>query len=158
MQRHGFEIHDIFCSTPGNLNPELESFHKVAAEVNEIGMPHKTLLAALCLKSNNLIFVAGDLAKENIRYCSFFVQVLEDSWGPAGLFRELYDLAESCLKDENAPMRAMAVFVKPPASAAIPAGATVYTYDTIESFESQLQAVLGEWLRGALPQAQELSA
>src|SRR5580704_14903416 len=112
MQRHGFEIHDIFCSTPGNLSKELEVFHAVVGEVNEaVGMPHQALFAPLCLKTNNLIFIAGDAAKDNIRYCSFFVQILQDSWGPVGLFRELYDVAAACLKEDR-----IAVFVKPPAS------------------------------------------
>ena len=151
MQKHGFELHDIFCSTPGNLTKELEVFHQVVGEVNEaVGMPHKTLFAPLCLKTNNLIFMAADAAKENISYCSFFVQVLQDSWGPVGLFRELYDFADTCAKDEQQPMREIAVFVKPPASAAIPPGATVYHYDTLESFDSQLRAVLTAWLRKAV--------
>lgn len=153
MQRHGFEIHDIFCSTPGDLGQELESFHIVVGQVNEgAGMAHKTLLAPLCLRSNNLILVVGDPAKENIRYCSFFVQVLKDSWGPVGLFRELYDVAQACLKDERSPMRGIAIFVKQPASAEIPSGAPVYSFDTVESFEAQLRAVLTEWLNAALAQ------
>lgn len=153
MQRHGFEIHDIFCSTPGDLGQELQSFHVVTGEVNEAtGMAHKTLLAPLCLRSNNLILVAADPAKENIRYCSFFVQVLKDSWGPVGLFRELYDVAQACLKDERSPMRGIAIFAKQPASAEIPSDAPLYCFDTVESFEEQLRAVLTEWLHAALAQ------
>jgi hypothetical protein len=147
MQRHGFEMHDVFCSAPGNLGEELQSFHVIVGEVNEaVGMAHKTLLAPLCLKSNNLILIAADAAKDNIRYCSFFVQVLQDSWGPVGLFRELYDVAAECLADEQAPMRSIAVFVKPPASVEIPSGAPVYHYDQIQSFEAQLRTVCTEWL------------
>jgi len=154
LQRHGFEMHDIFCSAPGNLVEELDAFYAVAGEVNEaVGAPYKTLLAGLCLKSDNLIFTAANAAKDNIRYCSFFVQLLKDSWGPVGLFRELYDVAESCLKDDQAPMRGIAVFVKPPGTAAVPAGSAIFHYETIESFQSQLRAVLTDWLTAVLPQA-----
>jgi hypothetical protein len=151
MRRHGFEMHDVFCSAPGNLGEELESFHRIVGEVNEaVGMPHKTLLAPLCLKSNNLILIAADPAKDNIRYCSFFVQVLKDSWGPVGLFRELYDVAAECRRDEQAPMREIAVFVKPPGSVEIPGDSPVHRYDTLASFESQLRTVLTRWLSGVL--------
>ena len=152
-------MHDIFCSAPGNLSQELDSFHAVAGEVNEtVGMSCKTLLACLCLKSDNLIFLAGDAAVENIRGCSFFVQVLQDSWGPAGLFRGLYDAAAKCLKDEQAPMREIAIFVRSPSSMELPPGAPVYRYETIEGFERQLRTVLTEWLNAVLSQAREVSA
>ena len=159
MLRHGFEMHDIFCSAPGNLAEELASFHAIVGQVNEaVGMAHKMLLAPLCLKSNNMIFLAADAAKDNIRHCSFFIQVLHDSWGPAGLFRDLYDMALTCLKDEKVPMRTIAVFAKSPASIEIPSGATVYHYDTIDAFESQLRTMLTEWLTGVLPHARDASA
>jgi len=159
MQRHGFEMHDIFCSAPGSLAEELDAFYAVAGEVNEaVGAAHKTLLAGLCLKSDNLIFTAADAAKDNIRYCSFFVQVLKDSWGPVGLFRELYDVAESCLKDDEAPLRGIAVFVKTPGTAAVPVGSTIYRYETMESFQSQLRAVLTDWLTAVLPHAADSPA
>jgi hypothetical protein len=158
MQKHGFEIHNVFCSTPGDLANELQCFYRVAGEVNEAtGMPHNTLFAGVALRSNNHNFIAGDDAKDNVRHCSFFVQVFEGSWGPAGLFRELFDLAEICMKDEQAPMRGIAVFVKAPASLEI-AGANIRRYESTESFESQLREVMTEWLRSVIPQARDASA
>ena len=149
MQRHGFDVHDVFCSTPGNLEQELEAFHRVLGEVNEEnGIARKTLLAGLCLKSDNFIFVAGDAAKSNIRSCTYFLQVLDKSWGPVGLFRELYDVAVASLADDQSPMRALAIFAKSTASVEIPEGAPVYRYEAIDSFESQLRTLLSAWLSG----------
>jgi hypothetical protein len=149
MQRHGFDVHDVFCSTPGNLEAELDAFHRVLGEINEkSGMPRKTLFAGLCLKSDNLIFVAGEAAKVNIRYCTYFVQVLDKSWGPVGLFRELYDVAIACVLDDQSPMRGAAIFAKAAALIEIPEGAPIYRYDDIASFEAQLRTLLKDWLDG----------
>jgi len=47
---------------------------------------------------------------ENVRACRYYVQVLEDNWGPPELnFEREYALATQCVADPAMPMQAVAV-------------------------------------------------
>lgn len=112
-----YSMHRIFCATPGDLEQEREAFYKVMSEFNEHeAMPRGILLVSLSL-------VPGVVDKrpyqavigENIRTCRYYIQVLEDTWGPPQKnFERDYTLARQCESDPALPMQEVAVLFKKP--------------------------------------------
>jgi len=109
-----FLIHRVFCSTPGDLEELRRIFDHEAGVVNEaVGMPRQVLLAPVsCRPATGTGFFNAEI-RENIRQCSFFVQVLGDSWGPpAAELQRAYELAIACRDDPRLPMREVVVFLE----------------------------------------------
>ena len=158
-----YTVHRIFCATPADLEPERQAFHEVIGEVNQAeGMPRSILFAPVSivpLMANKLFF--QPVVEANIRECKFFVQVLQNSWGPATRnFEPDYNLA-CLLKDEpGSPMEGVAVFFKAANGLEIEPGvqqlkSSLQTmqecasteFANLDEFKRQLRAQLSNWLR-----------
>jgi hypothetical protein len=109
-----YQIHRVFCSTPGDLEELRRDFdHQTGAVNEEVGMPQQILLAPVsCRPATGTGFFNAEI-RDNIRQCSFFIQVLGDSWGPpAAKFERAFELAMACLGDPGLPMREVALFLE----------------------------------------------
>ena len=79
-------------------------------------MPRGLLLVSLALPGTTVDKRPYQAAVgENIRSCRYYVQILEDTWGPPERnFERDYTLALRCLDDPAMPMQDVAVFFKKP--------------------------------------------
>src|SRR5215472_14756635 len=101
-------MHRIFCAAAGDLEPERAAFYEVMAEFNEAhAMPRNVLLIAVALPAHTLDkrpFQA--VIAENIRACRYYIQVIEDTWGPAEKnFERDHAIACRCAADASLPMQ-----------------------------------------------------
>src|SRR5271170_7786072 len=79
-----YKLHRVFCASPGDLEPEREAFHDVIGQVNEAeGMAKSILLVPVSIVPNMVNKLAFQpLVDANVQECTFFVQVLQNTWGP----------------------------------------------------------------------------
>ena len=76
-------------------------------------MPRQVLFAPVSCRPVTLTGLFNAEIRENIRQCSFFVQVLGDSWGPpAAKLQRAFELAVECRDDPQLPMRGVALFLE----------------------------------------------
>ena len=158
-----YALHRVFCSTPGDLEPERQAFHDVIGEVNEAeGVPRNVLFVAVSivpLMVNKLFFQPA--VDANVRDCKFFVQVLQNTWGPPERnFESDYNLACRLKAEPDAPMEGVAVFFKAAnglevepgilqlkSSAPSQLGCSVYEFGSLDEYKQQLRDQLTAWLR-----------
>jgi hypothetical protein len=110
-------MHRIFCATPGDLEPERQVFYDAVGDLNAAdGMPRGLLLVALSIPGTTIDKRPYQAAiGDNIRSCRYYVQILEDTWGPPERnFERDYMLALRCLDDPAMLMQDVAVFFKKP--------------------------------------------
>jgi hypothetical protein len=113
MLQHGFDMHRVFPSAPGDLERERDACRSVISEVNAAAaMPLKILLVTVGLSSDDQIVGFRSPVAENIRQCAYYLQVFEDDWGPKNLFRKMFFLATECRDDAALPMQEVVVFLK----------------------------------------------
>src|ERR1700722_18172855 len=97
---HGFDMHRVFISGPGDLEPDRQVCRDAIAEVNQTkAMPFKTLLVSVGLMNDDQIIGYRSAVAENVRQCTYFVQIFQDDWGPKNLFRKMFYLAAECRDD-----------------------------------------------------------
>ena len=163
MLKHGFDMHNVFLSAPGDLAKERETCRSAISEVNASeAMPSKILLVTVGLTNDGSIVDFRSAVAENVRQCAYFVQVFEDDWGPQNLFRKLFYLAADCRDDPAFPMQEVAVFLKDAPRETDPEilafreeleerqDMRVFHFDKTESLKAQLIALSGEWVRSIL--------
>lgn len=110
---HGFDMHRVYLSAPGDLEAEKQLCRSVISETNqEEAMPAKILLVSVGLPEEGVIDQFRTAVSQNIRQCGYFVQVFEDDWGPKNLMRKMFYLACDARGDEALPMRDVVVFLK----------------------------------------------
>ena len=112
-----YEMHRIFCSAAGDLEEERQIFHKVIGSFNEQhAMKRNILLVSVSLPEavvNKLGYQS--VMYENIRDCRYYIQLLEDTWGPPQKnFEKEYALAKRCEADPAQLMQEAVVFFKKP--------------------------------------------
>jgi len=106
-------MYRVFISTPGDLGRERQACHEAIAAVNETtAMPAKVLLVTVGLREDEHIAGCRSAVADNVRWCTFFIQVFEDDWGPKNLFRKMFYLATECRDDASMPMREVVVCLK----------------------------------------------
>jgi hypothetical protein len=160
-----FQTHRVFCATPGDLEEERRAFQDVAGRLNEEeGMPRGLLFAPVTIVPSVLDKRAFQGAvNENIRSCSFFVQVLEDTWGPPEKnFERDYALALRCAADPALPMREVAVLCKrpllphrvEPEVAELKRRLDSPDFVSIAEFEQRLRDLLSRWFAALSPAAE----
>jgi hypothetical protein len=172
MLKHGFDMHQVFLSAPGDLEPERDICRSAIGEVNAShAMPSQVLLVTVGLTNDSQIVDYRSAVAENIRQSAYFVQVFEDDWGPKNLFRKMFSLAADCRDDPAFAMRELVVFLKAAPRETDPQilafrqelaerqDVRVFHFDGAESLKAQLQDVCGEWVRWILanPAVQEQS-
>jgi hypothetical protein len=110
---YGFDMYRVFISAPGDLGRERQACHEAIAAVDETtAMPAKVLLVEVGLREDEQITGSRSIVSDNVRWCTFFIQVFEDDWGPKNLFRKLFNLAIECRDDPSMPMREVVVCLK----------------------------------------------
>ncbi|HEY3824387.1 MAG TPA: hypothetical protein VGL82_07495 [Bryobacteraceae bacterium] len=79
-----FEMYRVFCATPVDLEDERQAFYQVVGQLNEqVAMPRGILLVPVSLLPHMTDKRAFQLAvDQNVRDCKFYLQVLQNSWGP----------------------------------------------------------------------------
>jgi hypothetical protein len=163
MLKHGFDMHNVFLSAPGDLAKERETCRDAISEANASdAMPSQILLVTVGLTSDGPIVDFRSAVAENIRQCAYFIQVFEDDWGPKNLFRKMFYLAADCRDDPAFPMQEVVVFLKDAARETDPEilafrkeleerqDVRVFHFDEIESLKAQLIELSGEWVRSIL--------
>jgi hypothetical protein len=112
-----YAMHRVFCAAAGDLEPERRAFYDVMAELNEAeAMPRDILFVAVSIPMETFDKRPFQAAiSENIRDCRYYIQVIEDSWGPPEKnFERDYALAAQCAADPEMRMEGLAVFFKKP--------------------------------------------
>src|SRR5258708_6338876 len=113
MMAHGFDMYRVFISTPGDLQREQETCRAAIGEVNEKeAMPRKILLVSVGLREDAQVEGFRSAVSENVRQCTYYIQVFQDDWGPKNLFRKMFYLATECRDDPSMPMREVIVCLK----------------------------------------------
>src|ERR1039457_608896 len=153
-------MYRIFISTPGDLQREQDICRAVIGNVNEKeARPLKILLVSVGLLDDGQIVAFRSAVSENVRQCTFYLQVFEDSWGPDKLFRKTFFLGLECRDDAGMPMREAVVFLKDApheTDTEILAfrkeleerqDVRVFRFDTAESLTAQLEGVCSGWVR-----------
>jgi hypothetical protein len=160
MIQHGFDMYRVYLSTPGDLLREQDACRAAISEVNaNQAMPLKILLVSVGLREDGQIVGFRAAVSENVRQCTYFIQVFEDDWGPNNLYRKLLHLAAECRDDSNLPMREVIVCLKAAPHETDPAilafrkeledreDMRMLRFDNVENLKSQLMDVCGEWVR-----------
>jgi hypothetical protein len=110
---HGFDMYRVFISGPGDLEQDRQVCRDAIAEVNQTkAMPFKTLLVSVGLMTDDQIVGYRSAVADNVRQCTYFIQIFEDDWGPKNLFRKMFYLAAECRDDTGFPMRELVVCLK----------------------------------------------
>jgi len=163
MIKHGFDMHRVFLSAPGDLEKERETCRNALSDVNaNEAMPAKVLLVTVGLTSDSHIVDFRSAVAENIRQCAYFIQVFEDDWGPKNLFRKMFYLAADCRDDPALLMQEVVVFLKAAPRETDPEilafrqeledrqDVRVFHFDGPETLQQQVSQVGGEWVRSIL--------
>ena len=166
MLIHGFDMHRAFISTPGDLQCEQQACRAAIGEVNEKeAMPQKNLLVSVGLPHDDQIVGYRAAVADNVRQCTFFIQVFQDDWGPKNLFRKMLLLAADCRDDSNLPMRDVVIFLKDAPHETDPEilafrnelesrqDMLVFRFKDCETLKSQVADVCGAWVRGMVSNA-----
>jgi hypothetical protein len=160
MQKHGFDMHRVFLSAPGDLERERDACRNAIGDVNSASaMPAQILLVTVGLNSDDGIVGYRSAVADNIRASAYYVQVFDDDWGPKNLFRKMFFLAAECRDDPNFPMKELVVFLKDAPRETDPEilgfrkelqeqpGVQAFAFEHAETLKTQLQQVSTEWIR-----------
>jgi hypothetical protein len=157
---HGFDMYRVYLSTPGDLAREQDACRAAISEVNaNEAMPLKILLVSVGLREDGQIVGFRSAVADNIRQCTYFIQVFEDDWGPNNLFRKMFHLAAECRDDAGLPMREAIVCLKDAPHETDPATLAfrkeledrqdmrVLHFDKSENLKTQLIEICKGWVR-----------
>lgn len=164
-----YEFYRVFCATPTELEPERSAFYDVIAEFNEAEAMNRGILfvaVSLVRMPDKRPYQAA--VDQNIRDSSYYVQLLEENWGPPERnFERDYAWASNCAADPDSPLRAALLLFKKPllphrVDAAIQelkerTGAREFA--RTDEFKMILRTLLERWLETIAPaQGQHRSA
>jgi hypothetical protein len=160
MMVHGFDMYRVYLSAPGDLQKEMTICRAAISDVNrDVAMPSKVLLVSVGLNSDDQIVGFRSAVSDNVRQCTYFVQVFEDDWGPKNLFRKMFLLALECREDAALPMREAIVCLKAAPRETDPEilafrkeleeaqGVRVLHFDSADGLKSQLNEICTGWAR-----------
>ena len=160
MMKHGFDMHRLFISGPGDLERERDAVRTAISEANaEDAMPHKILLVSAGLREDDQIVNFRAAVSQNVRDTEYYIQIFEDDWGPKNLFRKTFYLALECRDDAAMPMREVVVFLKnarPETDPEIIAfrdellqmqGIRLYQFKTTAELGAQMRELCALWVR-----------
>ena len=107
----------IFCATPFGCADEFQAFQDTLGEFNSSeAMPRGFLFTSLVIVPA-LVDKRPyqDAINYNLRMCRYYVQVLEDSWGPPQRdYEGDWAFVQRCIADPELPMREAAILFKAP--------------------------------------------
>lgn len=167
-----YEMHRIFCATPFELEEERLAFHAAVSRFNESeAMPRNLLFIPVTLPPNLADKRAyHNVLLENIRDARYFVQLLEDSWGPPGRnFERDYAMARQYVEGGAHKIREIALIFKKPLlphrveqeivelKKQAKAEGSLVEFAGVEEFQEILTRLMARWME-ALPLAQSAEA
>ena len=157
---HGFDMYRVFISAPGDLEREQQTCRAAISEVNaSVAMPKKILLVSVGLLEDAQIIAFRSAVADNVRQCTYFIQIFEDDWGPKNLFRKIFYLAAECRDDASMPMREMIVCLKDAPRETDPEilafrkeleereDVRLLRFSNVEGLQAQLLDVCSGWVR-----------
>ena len=169
-------LYRVFCSTPGALESERIIFHDCVGDVNASAGPDPAALLVPVSVLPNMVntTIFRPVLDENVRDCTFFLQVFAGDWGPVQRnFLPQFNLAlqlldehrEGVKDDERGSMREVAALVSR-SSTASPEAESIRTalhsreqnfiaYGNSREFETLLKNVLEGWRKSIEPSALE---
>src|SRR6266498_3230697 len=112
-----YDMHRIFCATSFDLEDERTAFHTVMSEFNEFkAMPRGILMVSVSLVPQLIDKRSYQSAiNDNIKACRYYIQVLEDCWGPPQRNMERdYALASKFISDPESKMQEAVLLFKNP--------------------------------------------
>jgi hypothetical protein len=161
---HGFDMYRVFISGPGDLERDRQVCRDAISAVNETtAMPLKMLLVSVGLTSDDQIVGYRSAVSENVRQCTYFIQLFEDDWGPKNLFRKTFYFAAECRDDGGLPMRELVVCLKAAPRETDPeilafrkeledlGGIQMIHYANLAELKELLLEVCTGWVRSILP-------
>ena len=159
MLVHGFDMHRVYLSCPGDLDADKQLCREVIGEINEAqAMPANILLVSVGLPQEGAVEQFRAAVADNIRQCAYFIQVFQDDWGPRNLSRKLFYLACDARGDESLPMKEVVVFLKGAPRETDPeilafrkelaelSDVLVFHFDTPDAMRRQLHEVASAWV------------
>jgi hypothetical protein len=168
-----YRFHYVFCATPFEAEAELKAFHQAIATFNETeAMPNGYLFAALVIVpalADKRPFQGA--ISENIRMSRYYIQVIEDSWGPPQRdFERDWALAKNCQADASMPMRETILLFKSPLlphkvdpaivelkraslSGEGPHASPHASFDNVDQLQTILRTLFSGWLTTVLAEA-----
>jgi hypothetical protein len=159
---HGFDMYRVFISAPGDLQLEQDACRAAISDINaKEAMPLKVLLVSVGLLQDGPIEAFRAAVAENVRQCTYFIQVFEDDWGPKNLFRKMFHLATECRDDGSLQMREVIVCLKDAPRETDPEilafrkeleeqPVRVLHFDKADTLRAQLLEVCSGWVRSIL--------
>lgn len=152
----------VFCATPFGCADEFQAFQDTVGEFNTAeAMPKGFLFTSLALVPS----LADkrpyqDAINYNLRMCRYYMQVIEDSWGPPQRdFEGDWAFVQRCIADPGLPMREAAILFKSPLlphkvdpaivelkKRLLPGGGSSLAFDNLEQFRAALRGLFSGWL------------
>lgn len=146
-----YQMHRVFCATPWELEAERFEFYAIIGRFNEaLAMARGILFVPVSvIATQDKRRLQYDI-DENVRQCSYFILLLEDSWGPVErTFQRDYRLALQLMEAPDAPMTAVACLQKNQSPVpqqfegmSSPDG----VFATVSEFDAKLTGILSRWL------------
>jgi hypothetical protein len=167
-----YEMHRIFCATPFELEEERLAFHAAVSRFNESeAMPRNLLFIPVTLPPNLADKRAyHNVLLENIRDARYFVQLLEDSWGPPERnFERDYAMARQYVEIGSHKLRETVLLFKKPLlphrveqeivqlKQQSQEKGSLVEFASLEELEGILKGLMARWMEG-LPLAQSAEA
>jgi hypothetical protein len=161
-----FRLQYVFFAAPFDGEEEFKAFHQALGAFNEEeAMPHGCLFASLVIApalADKRPFDGS--INENIRMSSYYLQVIEDSWGPPQRdFERDWAMAQRALADPALPMRETVVLFKAPLlphkvdpaivelkNNLLRAEGPHAAFDDPRQFQKLLRTLFSRWLAAAL--------
>jgi hypothetical protein len=160
---HGFDIYRVYLSAPGDLARERDACWAAITAINEsYAISHKILLAPVGLREESQITTTRSAVSENVRECSYFIQIFEDDWGPETLHRKVFYSALDCRDDASLPMREVIVGLKAAPRETDPSilafrkeleeqpGVRAFHFSKPEEWQAQLTGPLTQWVQAII--------
>ena len=164
-----YQFHYLYYATPFEAEAELTAFHQAIAAFNECeAMPNGHLFAALVLVpalTDKRPFQGA--ISENIRMSRYYIQVIEDSWGPPQRdFERDWAFAKNCQADASMPMQETILLFKTPLlphkvdaaivelkQASLSCEGPHASFDNVDQLQTILRTLFSRWLRTLLAEA-----
>jgi hypothetical protein len=164
-----YRLHYVFFATPSDGEEELRAFHQALGAFNEQeAMPNGCLFASLEIApalADKRPFQGS--INENIRMSRYYVQVIEDSWGPPQRdFERDWAIAQRSLADPSLPMRETVLLFKAPLlphkvelavvelkNRLLGGDGPHASFDQPQQFENILRTLLSRWLASTLAES-----
>jgi len=152
----------VFCATPFDGAGELKAFQETLSDFNAAeAMPRGFLFTSLVIMpalADKRAFQGA--VDDNIRMCRYYIQVLEDSWGPPQRdYERDWALVQRFIADPELPMRDAVILFRSPLlphkvdpaivelkQNLLSRGGPHASFDNLEQFKAILSPLFSRWL------------